>query len=158
MREFDLASDADLCFVIPIGIHPKQLFWTNVAERMIAAISSYTGDGVIFTVDTPPAAKRRPGRSGGRPKAPTSKYFRQNTPKPGKAISYMKGPRRSRQRRPAPPNFCMSCRKSTGAVTDRAAARRKELAAMRRTARKGAGLAAILSRPASAAITTSTSR
>src|SRR6202030_195165 len=52
MREFDLASDADLCFVIPDRDSSEQLFWTSVAERMIAAISSYTGDGVIFTVDT----------------------------------------------------------------------------------------------------------
>ena len=52
MREFDLASDADLCFVIPDRDSSEHLFWTSVAERMIAAISSYTGDGVIFTVDT----------------------------------------------------------------------------------------------------------
>ena len=52
MREFDLASDADLCFVIPDRDSSEHLFWTTVAERMIAAISSYTGDGVIFTVDT----------------------------------------------------------------------------------------------------------
>jgi glutamate-ammonia-ligase adenylyltransferase len=52
MREFDLASDADLCFVIPDRDSSEQLFWTSVAERMISAISSYTGDGVIFTVDT----------------------------------------------------------------------------------------------------------
>ena len=27
-------------------------FWTRVAERMIDIISAYTGDGVMFTVDT----------------------------------------------------------------------------------------------------------
>ena len=27
-------------------------FWTTVAERMIHVISAYTGDGVLFTVDT----------------------------------------------------------------------------------------------------------
>ncbi len=52
MREFDLASDADLCFVIPDRDSPEQVFWTSVAERMIDVITSYTGDGVIFTVDT----------------------------------------------------------------------------------------------------------
>src|SRR5439155_3001022 len=52
MREFDLASDADLCFVIPDRDSSEQVFWTGVAERMIDAISAYTGDGVIFTVDT----------------------------------------------------------------------------------------------------------
>jgi len=52
MREFDLASDADLCFVIPDRDSSEHAFWTGVAERMIDAISAYTGDGVIFTVDT----------------------------------------------------------------------------------------------------------
>ena len=51
MREFDLASDADLVFVLPDADAGEQLFWTRVAERMINAISAYTGDGVIFTVD-----------------------------------------------------------------------------------------------------------
>ena len=52
MREFDLASDADLVFVIPDEDAAEQAFWTAVAERMIHAISAYTGDGVMFTVDT----------------------------------------------------------------------------------------------------------
>jgi len=52
MREFDLASDADLVFVLPDRDKPEQVFWTGVAERMIHAISTYTGQGVIFTVDT----------------------------------------------------------------------------------------------------------
>src|SRR5262249_37310271 len=51
-REFDLASDADLCFVIPDCDSAEQVFWTGVAARMIDVISAYTGDGVIFTVDT----------------------------------------------------------------------------------------------------------
>src|SRR5581483_5097183 len=51
MREFDLASDADLVFVIPDADMGEHLFWTRVAERMINTISAYTGDGVIFTVD-----------------------------------------------------------------------------------------------------------
>ena len=52
MREFDLASDADLIFVIPDEDAAEQVFWTAVAERMINVISAYTGDGVMFTVDT----------------------------------------------------------------------------------------------------------
>ena len=61
MLEFDLASDADLVFVIPDGDSDETLFWTAVAERMINVISAYTGDGVVFTIDT----RLRPnGRSG----------------------------------------------------------------------------------------------
>jgi glutamate-ammonia-ligase adenylyltransferase len=52
MREFDLASDADLIFVIPDADASETLFWTGVAERLINVISSYTGDGVVFTIDT----------------------------------------------------------------------------------------------------------
>ena len=52
MREFDLASDADLVFVLPDADAPEHLYWTGVAERMIQNISAYTGEGVIFTVDT----------------------------------------------------------------------------------------------------------
>jgi glutamate-ammonia-ligase adenylyltransferase len=52
MREFDLGSDADLVFVIPDADAPELPYWTGVAERMIHAISSYTGDGVMFTIDT----------------------------------------------------------------------------------------------------------
>jgi glutamate-ammonia-ligase adenylyltransferase len=52
MLEFDLASDADLVFVIPDGDSHEMLFWTGVAERMIGVISAYTGDGVVFTIDT----------------------------------------------------------------------------------------------------------
>ncbi len=52
MREFDLASDADLVFVLPESDAHELVFWTHVAERMIALISAYTGQGVIFAVDT----------------------------------------------------------------------------------------------------------
>jgi glutamate-ammonia-ligase adenylyltransferase len=52
MREFDLASDADLNFVIPDEDASETLFWSGVAERLINVISAYTGDGVVFTVDT----------------------------------------------------------------------------------------------------------
>jgi glutamate-ammonia-ligase adenylyltransferase len=52
MREFDLGSDADLVFVIPDADAGEQLYWTGVAERIISTISSYTGEGVMFTIDT----------------------------------------------------------------------------------------------------------
>jgi [glutamine synthetase] adenylyltransferase / [glutamine synthetase]-adenylyl-L-tyrosine phosphorylase len=52
MREFDLGSDADLVFVIPDADAAEHLYWTAVAERMIHTISSYTGEGVMFTIDT----------------------------------------------------------------------------------------------------------
>lgn len=61
MREFDLGSDADLVFVIPDGDAARQIFWTGVAERMIQTLSAYTGEGVMFAVDT----RLRPnGRAG----------------------------------------------------------------------------------------------
>ena len=61
MQEFDLASDADLVFVIPDADAQENEFWTAVAERMISVISAYTGDGVVFTIDT----RLRPnGRAG----------------------------------------------------------------------------------------------
>jgi glutamate-ammonia-ligase adenylyltransferase len=52
MREFDLASDADLNFVIPDRDAAETLFWTGVAERLINVIGTYTGDGVVFAIDT----------------------------------------------------------------------------------------------------------
>jgi glutamate-ammonia-ligase adenylyltransferase len=52
MREFDLGSDADLNFVLPDDDAPELRFWTRVAERMIDLITAYTGEGVLFTVDT----------------------------------------------------------------------------------------------------------
>ncbi len=50
MREFDLGSDADLNFVIPDTADVR--FWTGVAERIIHEVGSYTGSGVMFTIDT----------------------------------------------------------------------------------------------------------
>ncbi|MCC6589196.1 MAG: glutamine-synthetase adenylyltransferase [Bryobacterales bacterium] len=52
MREFDLASDADLVFVLPDGDISEIVFWTRVAERTIDILTAYTGDGVMFAVDT----------------------------------------------------------------------------------------------------------
>ena len=52
MNEFDLGSDADLVFVLPDADAGELAYWTGVAERMIQTMSSYTGEGVMFTVDT----------------------------------------------------------------------------------------------------------
>lgn len=52
MQEFDLGSDADLVFVIPDADLPELHFWTRVAEKLVALLSSYTGLGTIFAVDT----------------------------------------------------------------------------------------------------------
>ena len=88
MREFDLASDADLIFVIPDEDVPEQVFWTAVAERMINAISAYTGDGVLFTVDT----RLRPnGREGAlvQPEGTYREYFAKHA-EAWEGIAYMK--------------------------------------------------------------------
>jgi [glutamine synthetase] adenylyltransferase / [glutamine synthetase]-adenylyl-L-tyrosine phosphorylase len=62
MKEFDLGSDADLIFVIPDEDAREQTYWSVVAERLIHTLSSYTGEGVMFAVDT----RLRPhGREGG---------------------------------------------------------------------------------------------
>ncbi|MGJ5815422.1 glutamine-synthetase adenylyltransferase [Paludibaculum fermentans] len=52
MQEFDLASDADLLFVLPDEDLPELHFWTRVAEKIVSILSSYTGDGTMFAVDT----------------------------------------------------------------------------------------------------------
>lgn len=52
MQEFDLGSDADLVFIIPDADLPELHFWTRVAEKLVAILSSYTGDGTMFAVDT----------------------------------------------------------------------------------------------------------
>jgi len=88
MREFDLASDADLIFVIPDEDAAEQVFWTAVAERMINVISAYTGDGVMFTVDT----RLRPnGREGAlvQPEAAYREYFAKHA-EAWEGIAYMK--------------------------------------------------------------------
>lgn len=52
-EEFDLASDADLMFVVASGPAEQEIeFWTRLAGKIIEILSSYTGDGTIFAVDT----------------------------------------------------------------------------------------------------------
>jgi glutamate-ammonia-ligase adenylyltransferase len=52
MREFDLASDADLLFILPDSETHRQRFWTRVAEHLIEILTTYTGDGTILSLDT----------------------------------------------------------------------------------------------------------
>jgi glutamate-ammonia-ligase adenylyltransferase len=88
MREFDLASDADLVFVVPDEEASSMSFWTSVAERMIDTISAYTGDGIMFTVDT----RLRPnGREGAlvQSEANYREYFARHA-EAWEGIAYMK--------------------------------------------------------------------
>ena len=88
MREFDLASDADLNFVLSDGDADEAAFWTTVAERLISVIGAYTGDGVVFTIDT----RLRPnGREGAlvQTEGTYRKYFAQSA-QAWEGISYMK--------------------------------------------------------------------
>ena len=52
MREFDLASDGDLLFIIPDTEGHRHRFWTRVAEHLIEILTNYTGDGTILSLDT----------------------------------------------------------------------------------------------------------
>jgi glutamate-ammonia-ligase adenylyltransferase len=53
LSEFDLASDADLVFVVGPEVPREELgFWTRLAEKTIEVLSSYTRDGTVFAVDT----------------------------------------------------------------------------------------------------------
>ncbi|HEV2417212.1 MAG TPA: hypothetical protein VGX94_05375 [Terriglobia bacterium] len=53
IHEFDLASDADLMFVVASGAAEQAIeFWTRLAGKIIEVLSSYTGDGTLFAVDT----------------------------------------------------------------------------------------------------------
>jgi glutamate-ammonia-ligase adenylyltransferase len=61
MMEFDLASDADLIFVLPDQDEDELPFWTRVAERVIDLLSAYTGEGTVFAVDTRLRAGGRDG-------------------------------------------------------------------------------------------------
>lgn len=88
LREFDIASDADLVFIVPNEQSERLEFWTRVAARMIELLTAYTGDGVIFTVD----ARLRPyGREGDlvQPEGMFLEYFAQSA-EAWEGIAYMK--------------------------------------------------------------------
>jgi glutamate-ammonia-ligase adenylyltransferase len=88
MREFDLASDADLVFVLPDEDHEEHVFWTRVAERIVDLVTAYTGSGVMFTVDT----RLRPNGSAGallQSEAAYKEYFAKHA-EAWEGIAYMK--------------------------------------------------------------------
>ncbi|HYL35538.1 MAG TPA: glutamine-synthetase adenylyltransferase [Bryobacteraceae bacterium] len=88
MREFDLASDADLVFVLPDEDHHEHLFWTRVAERLIDLLTAYTGAGLMFTVDT----RLRPNGGAGalvQSEASYKEYFAKNA-EAWEGIAYLK--------------------------------------------------------------------
>jgi glutamate-ammonia-ligase adenylyltransferase len=88
MREFDLASDADLVFVLPEEDREEHVFWTHVAERIVDLITAYTGTGLMFTVDT----RLRPNGSAGallQSEASYKEYFDKNA-EAWEGIAYMK--------------------------------------------------------------------
>ncbi len=88
MREFDLASDADLVFVLPDADRSEELFWTRVAERSIELLTAYTGEGVVFAVDT----RLRPnGREGALVQAVSAfKDYFEKSAEAWEGIAYMK--------------------------------------------------------------------
>jgi glutamate-ammonia-ligase adenylyltransferase len=86
--EFDVASDADLVFVLPDEHAGKLDFWRRVAERLIEMLSAHTGDGSLFRVDT----RLRPyGREGELVQLERSymEYFAQKA-ETWEGIAYMK--------------------------------------------------------------------
>jgi glutamate-ammonia-ligase adenylyltransferase len=88
MREFDLASDADLLFIIPDAEAHRQRFWTRVAEHLIEILTTYTGDGAILSLDT----RLRPNGREGMLVQTESKYVEYFSTKAEawEGIAYMK--------------------------------------------------------------------
>ncbi len=88
MREFDLGSDADLIFVQPDEAEPDRAWHVQFVERFIEVISSYTNQGMIFSVD----ARLRPrGRDGDLVQTESAyrRYFSESA-EAWEALSYMK--------------------------------------------------------------------
>lgn len=88
MREFDLASDSDLVFVVPDADQSEQVFWTRVANRLIDILTAYTSAGLMFAVDT----RLRPNGSAGalvQSEASYKAYFAKSA-EAWEGITYMK--------------------------------------------------------------------
>ncbi|HEY7335780.1 MAG TPA: glutamine-synthetase adenylyltransferase [Bryobacteraceae bacterium] len=88
MRELDLASDADLVFVLSDADAAELEFWTRVAERLVERITAYTGSGVLFAVDT----RLRPNGSSGalvQTESVVKEYF-SHAAEAWEGITYMK--------------------------------------------------------------------
>jgi glutamate-ammonia-ligase adenylyltransferase len=88
MREFDLASDADLVFVLADTDAAELQFWTRVAGHLVDMVAAYTGDGVLLTVDT----RLRPNGGSGplvQTESAVKDYFK-HTAEAWEGITYMK--------------------------------------------------------------------
>ncbi|MGA3187967.1 MAG: glutamine-synthetase adenylyltransferase [Bryobacteraceae bacterium] len=88
MREFDLASDADLVFVLADSESRQLETWTRVAGRLIDLVTAYTGDGVLFAVDS----RLRPNGGDGplvQTESAVKDYFTR-TAEAWEGITYMK--------------------------------------------------------------------
>jgi glutamate-ammonia-ligase adenylyltransferase len=88
MREFDLASDADLVFVLCDSEARRREQWTRVAGRLIDLVTAYTGEGVLFAVDT----RLRPNGGDGplvQTESAVKDYFTR-TAEAWEGITYMK--------------------------------------------------------------------
>ena len=84
--EFDLLSDADVLFVADASSNPEEP--RRVAERLMEALTAYTGEGTVFPVDT----RLRPhGREGELIVTPVqlATYFADEA-KPWEALTYLK--------------------------------------------------------------------
>ncbi len=88
MHEFDMASDADLVFVLADTDAGELEFWTRVAERFVDLVTAYTGEGVLFTVDT----RLRPNGTAGPLVATEAAYkdYFERTAEAWEGITYMK--------------------------------------------------------------------
>ncbi|MEP6962936.1 MAG: glutamine-synthetase adenylyltransferase, partial [Acidobacteriota bacterium] len=88
MREFDLGSDADLTFVLADSDVSELVYWMHVAKRIVQLIGSYTGEGILFTVDT----RLRPNGAAGllvQPELAVLDYFI-DTAEAWESITYLK--------------------------------------------------------------------
>lgn len=88
MREFDLGSDADLAYILPDEARGDAPWWTQFAAHMTDVISSYTTEGMIFSVD----ARLRPrGRDGDliQTESAFRSYF-ENGAEAWEALAYLK--------------------------------------------------------------------
>jgi glutamate-ammonia-ligase adenylyltransferase len=88
MREFDLASDADLVFILCDSESRRMEQWTRVAGRLIDLVTDYTGEGVLFAVDT----RLRPNGGDGplvQTESAVKDYFTR-TAEAWEGITYMK--------------------------------------------------------------------
>jgi glutamate-ammonia-ligase adenylyltransferase len=88
MREFDLGSDADVLFIIPDHEANRQRFWTRVAEHLMEILTTYTGEGVLLSLDT----RLRPNGREGMLVQSESKYveYFSNQAEAWEGIAYMK--------------------------------------------------------------------